>query len=117
MAKDNSFHNHIMEDVLGQFPGMTSRPMFGGWGIYRNGWFFALIDNNQLYFKVDDSTRADYEAVGSHQFTYTKQGKSMPMAYWLLPESVIEDKELLRQFVDKAVAVAKKGKAAKVVHR
>ena len=35
--------------------------MFGGVGIYAGDLFFALIDDDTLYFKVDDSNRSDFE--------------------------------------------------------
>jgi peptidoglycan-N-acetylglucosamine deacetylase len=36
--------------------------MFGGVGLCRRSRFFALIAGDTLYLKVDDTTRADYEA-------------------------------------------------------
>jgi DNA transformation protein len=47
----------------------TSRAMFGGFGIYRNGLMFALVADDQLYAKVDASNKADYEEAGSQPFT------------------------------------------------
>jgi len=47
----NEFVTYVIEDVLGDIPGITSRAMFGGYGIYRDGIIFSLIAFNQLYFK------------------------------------------------------------------
>ena len=38
--------------------------MFGGVGIYDRDVFFALIADDTLYFKVDDSTRPEFVARG-----------------------------------------------------
>ena len=34
MPKDQSFHDYVVNDVLVGISGITSRAMFGGWGIY-----------------------------------------------------------------------------------
>ena len=42
--------------------------MFGGVGIYAKEAFFALVDDDVLYLKVDDSNRGDFEARGMSPF-------------------------------------------------
>lgn len=37
--------------------------MFGGVGLYAGELFFALIDDDILYLKADDTTRAAFEAL------------------------------------------------------
>ena len=47
--------------VIDQLAGLAqvrSRRMFGGVGLYANDVFFGLIDDDTLYFKVDDIDRA-----------------------------------------------------------
>lgn len=113
LKKDQSFHDYVIGDLLGEIEGITSRSMFGGWGIYKDGLFFAIITNGELYFKVDDSNRADFEQLGSHPFVY-KQGKQKStMSYWLLPVEVQEDRDKLGEFVGKAVAASHRAKTAK----
>ena len=58
-------------DQLSSFARVTSRRMFGGVGLYADGHFFALILDT-LYFKVDDSNRADYLARNCRPFQYSK---------------------------------------------
>jgi DNA transformation protein len=38
------------------------KSMFGGFGVYRAGQIFAIVVEDLLYFKVDDTTRPDYES-------------------------------------------------------
>lgn len=85
-----------MEDLepLGD---VTSRAMFGGFGIYEGGKMFALIGDAELYFKVDDSTRASFEEAGSEPF------EKMP--YYLVPPEVVENPEHLREWARAAIAV------------
>ena len=45
-----------------------------------------------LYFRVDDTTRGDFEAEGLASFTYrTKSGDQAVMSYMRAPERCIED--------------------------
>ena len=111
MPRDNSFHEYIMNEVFQDIEGVTSKPMFGGWGIYRDGVFFALIADGELYFKVDDSNKAEYNKYDSKPFVYTgHKGKDVTMSYWLLPEWIMEDKNELVKWVGKSVEVSKKSK-------
>ncbi len=113
MPKDQSFHDYVIDDVLAGISGITSRAMFGGWGIYKNGVFFALIAEGELYFKVDEKNQGDFEKLKSHPFVYLGAKKPMTMAYWLLPEEIMEDKAKLQAWVDSSVAASKRSKTKK----
>ena len=47
---------------------ITSKNMFGGVGLYADGYYFALMAEDRLYFKVDDSNRPDFEAAAMEPF-------------------------------------------------
>jgi len=111
VVKDDSFHEYVMNELFAGIDGITSRPMFGGFGIYQNGEFFALIDSGQLYFKVDEINQRDYEKYGSKPFVYTgHKGKQVTLSYWELPTDVMDNHNLLRNYIEKSVAIAKKSK-------
>lgn len=83
--------------------------MFGGVGIYAGRLFFALIADDTLYFKVDDSTRGDFEARGMGPFRpYGADGEAMQ--YYQVPEELLEDPEALRPWAEGAIAVARRAK-------
>lgn len=65
LKKDTSFHDFVRNEVFREIEGITSRHMFGGFGFYKDGYFFALIANGELYFKVDESNKKDYQDAGS----------------------------------------------------
>lgn len=67
MAVTPGFADFVVEQLDGCGPIVTKR-MFGGLGIYSADIFFALIDDDVLYLKVDDSTRGDFERAGSRPF-------------------------------------------------
>lgn len=89
------------------------RAMFGGWGIYVDDVFMGLIAYDALYFKVDDANRADYQAEGVGPFTYTGQSKPIEMSYWEVPSHVIDDAPRLHDWAAKALAAARRARAAK----
>jgi DNA transformation protein len=79
--------------------------MFGGVGIYAGDRFFALIADDTLYFKVDESNRADFEARRMGPFRpYGESGEVMQ--YYQVAEDLLEDPETLRPWAEKAIAVA-----------
>lgn len=80
--------------------------MFGGVGIYSRDVFFALIADDTLYFKVDDSTRPEFEARGSPPFRpYGEEGEEMQ--YYRVPDELLEDPESLGHWADQAIQVAR----------
>ncbi len=110
MKSSKDYLDYVLAEPLRYVEGITSRPMFGGFGIYQNGIFFALIDDDQLYFKVDETNKKDYEAAGSQPCTYVMKGKTMAMDYWLVPEEVMSDPDSCRDWAMKSFEIALKKK-------
>lgn len=111
MAKDTSFHDYIVYDILEELRGITSRAMFGGWAIYKDGIVFGIILEGELYFKVDDGNRPEFERMESHPFVYSKKdGKPIALSYWLVPSEIMEDRERLYDWIAKSVAASQKKK-------
>lgn len=85
---------------------VTPKRMFGGAGLYLDGVFFAIVAKDVLYFKVDGSTRRDYEGAGTGPFRPFPD-KSTVMQYYEVPVEVLEDRETLREWAEKALTVAR----------
>ncbi|MEK7585175.1 MAG: TfoX/Sxy family protein [Patescibacteria group bacterium] len=97
MKRNSEFHDYVVGDLLSDVAGITSRAMFGGYGIYKDGKIFAIIVEGELYFKGIG---------GTTQFTYSKKdGKTYKMNYWLVPAEVMENREALADWVQRACAV------------
>ncbi len=62
MAKRSEFVEHVLEMVAGCGP-VSARSMFGGYGIYRENLMFALVSEDALYIKADDTNRSEFEAL------------------------------------------------------
>lgn len=95
-----------VKDQLTDLGPVTSRRMFGGAGLYCDGVMFAIVADDMLYFKVDDSNRADYDAEEMGPFVFTSARGESAMSYWQVPIDVLENKDRCARWAGKALAVA-----------
>ena len=89
------------------------RAMFGGGGVYYKDTMFALISDETLYLKVDDSNKADFEAEGCGAFVYGDKAKPISMSYHELPDRLLDDPEELVEWARKSVDIALRSKKPK----
>ncbi len=73
--------------------------MFGGYGIFHDGLTFALIADDTLYFKVDESNHDMYEKAKRNPFPYG-------ISYWEVPVEVLEDKDRLGEWAGISIDIA-----------
>jgi DNA transformation protein len=106
VAVSESFLAFVLEQ-LDSIRDVTSRRMFGGVGLYAGEWFFAVIDNDTLFFKVDDLTRPKYRKRRMTAFA-PMPGKPGMEGYYQVPLSVLEDAGELGQWAREAVTVAQR---------
>ena len=106
MSAGRQFAEFIVEQMA-DFGPTAARPMFGGVGLYRDGVMFALIFDDTLYLKADDTTRAEFEAEGLAPFTYSgKKGRNTIMSYWRAPERCLDDPGEMAEWCRKAHGAA-----------
>lgn len=110
MAVTPGYRRFVL-DQLEPYFAMTAKNMFGGVGLYADGYFFALIAHDRLYFKVDDSNRADFEAAAMGPFRPYDDDRAMQ--YYEVPIEVLEDGDRLRPWAEKAIAVAQRAQKKK----
>ncbi len=117
MAVSSEYLDYV-HDQLSGLGGVTSRRMFGGAGLYCDEFFFALIDNDTLYLRVNDANRADFTTRGMSQFRPYPDSPQLSMSYYETPADVLEDAAALVAWARRSVAAAMAavkpaGKAAK----
>lgn len=101
--KDLSFYEYLRDDVFSFVPDITSKPMFGGWGFYKDGIIFGIVADGKIYFKVGELNKKDYIKKGSKPFTYPmKNGKTTTLSYWELPEDILENKNEIEDWINKS---------------
>jgi DNA transformation protein and related proteins len=111
MPVSADFREYVLEQ-LGRVVAIEWKRMFGGVGLYADGTFFALIDDDIVYFRVGDLNRADFETAGARAFDPYKDGRAS-MSYYELPVDVLEDVDALRTWTEKSVVVAQSAAASK----
>ena len=80
-------------DQLSALEGLSSRVMFGGYGLYRNADFFAIVFRSRLYLKTDDTTREKFLAAGCGPFQPSE--KQILKNYLEVPAAVLDDRDEL----------------------
>lgn len=110
MPLSPDYRAHALEQLERAAP-VTAKNMFGGAGIYLDGLIFGLLDNDRAFFKADDTNAASFDAHDMDWFHPYGDERTMP--YREVPVEVMEDPDELRVWIDAAVAIAVKKKAAK----
>ena len=84
MGVSPTFRSFVLEQLARTTTSVRGRAMFGGVGIYSGEYFFALIDDDTVYFKVDETNRPDFEARGMGPFRPMGPDGEV-MQYYALP--------------------------------
>ncbi len=103
MAVSSSYLTYVLEQLDG-LNRLSSRRMFGGVGLYSAEVFFGVLDNDTLFFKVNDELRQRYTERGMPPFAPIP-GKPPMLGYYQVPADVLEDADVLCQWAADSVAV------------
>ena len=115
MAVTEGFKDFI-RDLLGDFGPVSIRNMFGGAGVYADGVMFAILADDTLYLKADETSARTFASEGMSPFTYHPAGKApVAMSYWEVPERLLEEPEELSAWAGEAhrIACASKAKSSR----
>jgi DNA transformation protein len=115
MPKRTDFTDWV-EEQLAPLGAIRIKSMFGGFGVYADELFFAIVDDDVLYFKTDDLNRERFLAAGCAPFTYpTKDGQQQALSYHAAPDSTLDDTDELLEWarlgLDAALRARKKKSA------
>src|SRR5262245_53679103 len=88
-------------------PGLSSKSMFGGQGIWQHGVFFAIVFKDRLYFRTGPETIGDYLDAGMKAFT---TDDFVSTNYYEVPGDVQASGTALRKWAIAAVQEAMKVK-------
>lgn len=110
MAVSEGYQAFVLEQ-LGRVTRPSAKRMFGGVGVYADGLFIAVIDEDRLYFKVDETNRPDFEKAGCEPFRPYNDERTM--SYYEVPIEVLEDVDRLRDWTKKVIDVARRARKRK----
>ncbi len=85
---------------LDTIEGISSKKMFGGYGIFHEKKMFGIISaKSEIFFKVNDATQKEYETNGGIRHSR--------MPYFSLPEKVLSNKKSAISWAKKSIEVSK----------
>ena len=102
-----------LQEVFEYFGPVNARRMFGGYGIYHKGVMFALVEDDILYLKADDSIAENFITRGLGQFEYAKGEKMIRLSYYQAPEELLEDRDMACEWARKSYKIALESKKKK----
>lgn len=112
MPKPSAFVDHVV-DLLRIFGAVTPKAMFGGWGLYREGIFFALIAEDTLYLKCDDGNAGEFDALALAPFIYqSKVDERIVTSYRRAPDEALEDADVMARWARLGYEAALRAKQA-----
>jgi DNA transformation protein len=105
MAVSRDYLAYVLEQ-LAVLAGLRSRRMFGGVGLYCEEIFFAIISDDTLYLRVDETSRAEFTSRGMQAFRPYADRPQLSMSYFATPAEVLEDATQLLSWSRRAVRAA-----------
>lgn len=113
MAASPAFLETIAE-MLTPLGHITTRRMFSGAAIYAEGQVLALVLDDVLHLKSDETTAATFAAEGCDPFSYdTKEGRRVLTSYRRAPDRLLDEPDELVAWAQRALGVSRRAAAAK----
>ena len=109
MAVSDSYLEYVRE-LLAEVPGLRTRRMFGGVGVYSGEHMFALVADDVLYLKTDATTRSAFAQAGGSPFRYARDGRHITMGFSTVPADALEMPQALAGWVDLALQASMRAK-------
>jgi DNA transformation protein len=100
MARARDEYVNFIVDRLAGLGDVYCQRLFGGYAVFHEGLTFALIADDTLYFKVDDTNRWMYDEAGSGHFPH-------PISYREVPADVFEDPARLYEWAEISIGIAR----------
>jgi len=100
--RDDTFLEFAL-DQLSRLDGLSTRPMFGGFGLYLRGKFFGIVFGERLYFKTSEATREGFREKGMKPFR-PRSGQTLKN-YYEVPPDILEEPDELADWAVRAAEV------------
>lgn len=117
MAVNPEFSEHIiglLEQALGS---VSSKPMFGGIGIYHHGVFFAGMWSDELLLRLDEGDEPEYLRHGFTANDPDSTGKNRKR-YYVVPSEILDSREELERWARRSIEfIARHAKAKRKAAR
>jgi len=89
----------LMQEKLASIEEISTKRMFGGHGIFKDGKMFCIVDSKgHYYLKVNETNKEDFENAGAK--------KHVKMPYYLIPEEIFSNHEMLILWAKKSMNIS-----------
>ena len=113
MAVTPSYLGWVVEQLSG-LGAVTPKRMFGGIGLYYDDWFFGLIDDDVVFFGVDEDSRNEYVGRGMPPFQpVASKPQMISKNYYQVPGEVLDDADELVVWARRALEATRAKAVAK----
>jgi DNA transformation protein and related proteins len=102
------------EEALAPLGQVTMRKMMGGATLYLNGTVFAILVDDEIWFKSDAESDAVWDGQGCERFSYSfKDGRTGLMNYRRGPTDVYDDPDAMQRWARLGLEAGLRGAAKK----
>ena len=99
----------FLREQLAPLGRVTMRRMFGKTGVFCDGFMFGMVTDDTLYVRVDEHNQSTFEeARASPPLKYAKGGALIDLAFWRVPERLIDEPDELLVWARAALAAARR---------
>ncbi len=108
MVASDSFTEFLREQLtpMGR---VTMRRMFGKTGVFCDGLMFGMVADDTLYVRVDDHNKSIFkESESVPPLNYEKQGRIIDLAFWRVPERLLDEPDELIVWARAALGAARR---------
>lgn len=103
-----------IEEAMAPLGRVTWRAMMGGATLYLDGTIFAIVADDQLWFKADAASDAFWDAADAPRFSYQMgEGRTGSMNYRRAPDTVYDDADAMREWAAPAIEAGARAPARK----
>ena len=106
MAVSKDFLEYVLDQLSG-WDEVNIKRMFGGAGLYSDGLAFALIANDVVYLKVDDTNRDKYIRQGSFPLKPFSSDATVK-SFYNIPSDVFEDSDQFIEWAEESLNIQRK---------
>ena len=108
MVASDGFAEFLREQ-LAALGHVTMRRMFGKTGVFCDGVMLGMVTDNTFYVRVDEQNRETFkEAASSPPLNYAKQGHTIDLAFWRVPERLFDEPDEFIAWARAALAAARR---------
>ena len=106
MAVSNDFLQYVLDQLSGWGNVHVNR-MFGGAALYQDELVFAMIANDIVYLKVDDSNKDKFVKADSSPLKPFKNNATV-LSFYNIPADVLEDSDKFVVWAKESLDIQKK---------